>query len=143
MSFRGAQSHAIQHTPLGRAEFESFTRPWFQFIAAGNAEHMTHELAKRQLLFVRDFAVLVGQGKRDGTIREDADSNLIAWSLMMWAWAAVVARLAGLEQVMGTETSVEVFRRMLGDIAGPSHSSTQEVRLQADHIARDVAQTVD
>ena len=35
----------------------------------------------------------------------------------MWAWAADVARLVGLEQVMGTGTEVEIFRRMLGDIA--------------------------
>jgi AcrR family transcriptional regulator len=113
-----------QHAPLGRAEFESFTRPWFQFIAGSSAERMTHELAKRQLVFVQDFAVLVEQGKRDGSIREDVDSNQIAWALMMWGWADDVARLVGLEQVMGTQTSTEVFRRMLGDIAGPSRSST-------------------
>jgi AcrR family transcriptional regulator len=89
-----------QHAPLGRAEFESFTRPWFQFIAGSSAEHMTHELAKRQLMFVQDFA----------------------WALMMWGWADDVARLVGLEQVMGTEMSTEVFRRMLGDIAGPSRA---------------------
>jgi hypothetical protein len=108
-----------QHAPLGRSEFESFVRPWFQFIAASNVERMTHELAKRQLMFVRDFALLVEQGKRDGSIREDADSNLIAWALMMWGWAEDVARLVGLEDVMGPETSTEIFRRMLGDLARP------------------------
>jgi hypothetical protein len=108
-----------KHAPLGRAEFESFIRPWFQFIAASGAERMTHQLAKRQLMFVRDFAVLVEQGKRDGSIREDANSNVIAWALMMWGWAEDVAQLVGLEDVMGSETSAEVFRRMLGDIAGP------------------------
>ncbi len=67
-------------------------------------------------MFVRDFAVLVEQGKRDGSIREDADTNLAAWSLMMWAWALDVARLVGLENVMGNRTSLEIFKRMLGDI---------------------------
>ena len=113
-----------QHAPLGRAEFESFIRPWFQFIAASSEEHMTHELAKRQLTFVQDYAVLVEQGKRDGSIREDVDSNLIAWALMMWGWADDVARLVGLEQVMGTETSLAIFRRMIGDIAAPSRAVT-------------------
>jgi AcrR family transcriptional regulator len=111
-----------QHAPLGRAEFESFTRPWFQFIAGSSEEHMKNELAKRQLGFVRDFAVLIEQGKRDGSIREDADSSLIAWSLMMWAWAADVARLIGLEQTMGPDTCIEIFKRMLRDIAGPYYS---------------------
>jgi AcrR family transcriptional regulator len=111
-----------QHAPIGQAEFESFTRPWFQFIAASSAEQMTHELAKRQLAFVRDYAVLVEQGKHDGSIREDVDSHVIAWSLMMWGRANDVARFVGLEQAMGTETSVEIFRRMLQDIAGPARA---------------------
>jgi AcrR family transcriptional regulator len=113
-----------QHAPLGHSEFESFTRPWFQFIVGSSAEHMTHELAKRQLAFVQEYAVLVESGKRDGSIREDVDSNLIAWSLMMWGWADDVARLVGLEQAMGAETSIEIFRRMLGDIAGPSRAGS-------------------
>lgn len=108
-----------QHSPLGQAELDSFIRPWFQFIAGSGAEHMTHELAKRQLVFVRDFAVLIEKGKRDGSIREDVDSNLIAWSVMMWGWADDVARLIGLEQVMGTDTALEIFRRMIGDISPP------------------------
>jgi AcrR family transcriptional regulator len=106
-----------QFGPLGVSEFETFTHPWFQFAAASGTGKLTQELAKRHLVFIRDFAVLIEQGKRDGSIREDADTNLIAWSLMMWAWAADVARLVGLEQVMGTGTEVEIFRRMLGDIA--------------------------
>jgi hypothetical protein len=36
---------------------------------------------------------------------------------MMWAWAVDVARLIGLEQVMGSETSIAIFNRLLGDIA--------------------------
>ncbi len=105
--------------PLGLTQLQSFTRPWFQFAAASGTEgQLAQELvAKRQLLFVRDFAVLIEEGKRDGSIREDIDTNLVAWSLMMWAWAADVARLIGLEQMIGATTSVQIFRRMLGDIA--------------------------
>jgi AcrR family transcriptional regulator len=106
-----------QFGPLGVSEFESFTRPWFQFAAASGTGKLTQELAKRHLMFLRDFAVLIEQGKRDGSIREDVDTNLVAWSLMMWAWGADVARLVGLEQVIGGQTSIEIFRRMLGDIA--------------------------
>lgn len=108
-----------QFGPLGLTVFQSFTQPWFQFAAASGTGRLTQELAKRQLVFVQDFAVLVEQGKRDGSIREDVDSNSIAWSLMMWAWAADVARLVGLERVIGTETSLDIFKRMLGDIAAP------------------------
>ncbi len=106
-----------QFGSLGMSVFESFTQPWFQFAAASGTGRLTQELAKRQLVFVRDFAVLIEQGKRDGSIREDVDTNIISWSLMMWAWASDVARLVGLEQVIGSETEIEIFKRMLGDIA--------------------------
>lgn len=107
-----------QFGALGMSVFESFTKPWFQFAAAsGGTGRLTQELAKRHLVFVRDFAVLVEQGKRDGSIREDADANLIAWSMMIWAWGSDVARLVGLEQVMGSETEIEIFQRMIRDIA--------------------------
>lgn len=106
-----------QFASLGMSVFESFTQPWFQFAAASGTGRLTQELAKRQLVFVRDFAVLIEQGKRDGSIRDDVDTDVLAWSLMMWAWASDVARLVGLEQVMGSETEIEIFKRMLGDIA--------------------------
>jgi len=35
----------------------------------------------------------------------------------MWAWAADVARVIGLEQAIGGKTSVEIFRRTLRDTA--------------------------
>jgi AcrR family transcriptional regulator len=106
-----------QFGPLGRSIFESFTHPWFQFAAAAGAGKLTEQLGQRHLVFVNELAALIEQGKRDGSIREDADSDLIAWGLMMWAWATDVARLVGLEEVIGSTRSLEIFRRLLGDIA--------------------------
>lgn len=108
-----------QFGPLGVSVFESFTHPWFQFAAASGAGKLTEQLGQHHLVFVRDLVALIEQGKRDGSIREDADSDLIAWGLMMWAWATDVARLVGLEEVLGSERAVAIFRRLLGDIAPP------------------------
>ena len=108
-----------QFGPLGVSVFESFTHPWFQFAAASGAGKLTEQLGQRHLVFVRDLVALIEQGKRDGSVREDADSDLIAWGLMMWAWATDVARLVGLEEVLGSERAVAIFRRLLGDIAPP------------------------
>jgi TetR/AcrR family transcriptional regulator, transcriptional repressor of aconitase len=96
---------------------ESFTRPWFQFAAARGTGKLAQEMATRHLVFIRDFAILIEQGKRDGSIREDVDTNVIAWTLMMWAWGADVARMIELAQVIGTQTSIDIFRRMIDDIA--------------------------
>ena len=114
-----------RHGTLGLTEFEAFTHPWFQFAAASGSGTLTEQLRERHLAFVRTFAELIEQGKRDGSIREDIDTNLLAWSLMMWGWAEDVARLVGLKEVIESGTTVEVFKRMLGDIAGPSHDKQQ------------------
>jgi hypothetical protein len=100
---------------------------------------MRNELAKRQLWFIRDCTVLIEQGKRDGSIREDVDTNLIAWSLMMWGWASDVAVLLGVEQMMGAGTEIEIFKRMLAGIAGSSHcdgaESTHEQEAPRDLVS--------
>jgi AcrR family transcriptional regulator len=121
-----------QFGPLGVSVFESFTHPWFQFAAASGAGKLTEQLGQRHLVFVRDLVALIEQGKRDGSIRVDADSDLIAWGLMMWAWATDVARLVGLEEVLGSERAVAIFRRLLGDIA-PSDSTDLSSDVQGGH----------
>ena len=114
-----------RHGTILAAEFEDFIHPWFQFAAASGSGNMTEEMRDRHLAFIRDFAELVEEGKRDGSIRADLDTGVLAWSLMMWGWAEDVARLVGLKEVIDSGTSVEVFKRMLGDIAGPSRDGHQ------------------
>ncbi len=115
-----------RHGTILAAEFEGFIHPWFQFAAAGGSGSMTEELRNRHLVFIRAFAELVEEGKRDGSIRADLDTDVLAWSLMMWGWAEDVARLVGLEEIIDNGTSVEIFRRMLGDIAGPSRDNLKD-----------------
>ncbi len=43
-------------------------------------------MAKRQILFVRDFAVLIEEGKRTEVSVRISTPIWVAWSLMMWAW---------------------------------------------------------
>jgi len=112
-----------RHGTLGLSEFEAFTHPWFQFAAASGSGTLTEQLRERHLAFVRTFAELIERGKRDGSIRGDIDTNVLAWSLMMWGWAEDVARLVGLKEVIESGTTVEIFKRMLGDIAGPSYNN--------------------
>jgi AcrR family transcriptional regulator len=112
-----------RHGTPGVAEVDAFIHPWFQFAAASGSGNMTEEMRDRHLVFIRAFAELVEEGKRDGSIRADIDTGVLAWTLMMWGWAEDVARLVGLREVIDSGTSVEVFKRMLGDIEGPSRDS--------------------
>jgi len=111
------------HGTLAPAEFEAFTHPWFQFAAAGGSVGLIGQLRERHLAFVQAFAELIEKGKRDGSIRQDVDTRVVAWGLMMWGWAEDVARLVGFDEIIEDGTTAEVFKRMLGDIAGPAHGA--------------------
>jgi hypothetical protein len=49
--------HGAQLRPLGGAAFESFANPSFQFAAASGTGKLTRELAKGNLVFLRDLAI--------------------------------------------------------------------------------------
>lgn len=123
--FEHVMDMGSRHGSLGRSEFDAFTHPWFQFAAASGSGTLRKELRDRHLTFVREFAQLIEEGKCDGSIREDVDTDVLAWSLMMWGWAEDVAQLVGLEEIIGTGMSVEVFKRMVGDIRDPSHAGAE------------------
>jgi AcrR family transcriptional regulator len=109
-----------QHGALDLSVWEVFVRPWYQFAAASGHGSLIEGLSEKYLRVVRMLAELVEEGKRDGSVREDVDTEVVAWTLMMWAWAEDIARLVGVGQVISSGVSVEVFRRMLGDIAASS-----------------------
>lgn len=129
-----------RHGTLGLEEFEAFTHPWFQFAAASGSGTLTEEMRERHLVFVRTFAELIEEGKREGSIREDVDTDILAWGLMMWGWAEDVARLVGLGEVISSGISVEVYKRMLGDIAGSSsHGPRDAGRSERAKVGFDAA----
>ena len=73
-----------------------------------------------KLQVVDDVVGLVEEGKRDGSIRKDADSQDVAWGLLMFAWAEDVARLVGLDEMITSGASVRVFHALLDDISAES-----------------------
>ena len=109
-----------KHGAMDLSQWKAFVRPWYQFAVASGFGSLTEGVGEKYLRVVRTLAELVEEGKREGSVREEVDTEVIAWTLMMWAWAEDVARLVGVDDVISSGISVEVFRRMLGDIAAPS-----------------------
>jgi AcrR family transcriptional regulator len=108
------------HASWAASKFETYIRPLFQFAAASEQGLLTNIMRERHLLFLQAAADLVEEGKREGSIREDADSQDIIWGLQMFAWAEDVARLVGLDEMITSGASVRAFRRILGDISAAS-----------------------
>jgi AcrR family transcriptional regulator len=108
-----------RHASWASSEFETFIRPLFEFIAAGGQGSLSKEMGVRQLRVLEAFINLVEEGKKDGSIRAEVDSNDVAWSLLMFAWAEDVARLMGVDQLITSGASNRIFRRMLAEVAVP------------------------
>lgn len=108
-----------KHGALDLSEWKAFVRPWYQFAVVTGFDSLSEGVAGKYIRIIQSLTELIEEGKRDGSVREDVDTEVVAWTLMMWAWAEDVARLVGVDQVISSGVSLEVFKRMLGDIAAP------------------------
>ncbi len=116
---------ADSHAPWAASKFESYIRPLFQFAAASERGLLTNIMRERHLAFLQGAVDLVEEGKREGSIRADADSQDIVWGLQMFAWAEDVARLVGLDEMITSGASVRVLKRILGEISAASSTDCQ------------------
>jgi AcrR family transcriptional regulator len=91
--------------------------PLFELVAAAPAEHLTQEMGKRQLAVLQRFIDIVEEGKRQGTIRQDADAKVVGWSLMGLGWTKDFAVLEGLECFITDGTAAKILDNILAGIA--------------------------
>lgn len=63
------------------------------------------------------FVDIVEKGKRQGTIRRDADPEVVGWSLMSLGWAKDFALLQGLAQFIDKGTADRVLDNILSAVA--------------------------
>ena len=63
-----------------------YAQPLFQFIAATSEEGLRHLLKERQLESIRQIALIVEEGQREGTISQDLDPEQVAWMLESSSW---------------------------------------------------------
>jgi AcrR family transcriptional regulator len=105
------------HASWAASLFETLIRPVYQFVAARERGLLTDIMRERHLQFLQTAIELVEEGKREGSIREDADSQDVVWGLQMFAWAEDMARLVGLDEMITSGASIRLFGRLLGDIS--------------------------
>jgi AcrR family transcriptional regulator len=101
------------HAAWAESQLETFVRPSFEFIAGGEQRNLSAPNAERQMTVFRKLVERVDEGKRQGSIRPDAESEDVAWSILMFAWAEDVARLMGVHECIGSGASTRNFNRLL------------------------------
>lgn len=111
------ESAGSVHEALIGPDHEWVVAPLFELAAAARGEGLTERMGKNQLLVLQRFIDIVEEGKRQGTIREDADPRVVGWSLMGLGWTKDLAVLQGLDQFITDGTANEILENVLDRIA--------------------------
>ena len=99
------------------ADQEWVILPLFELAAAARAEGLTEKMGQNQLVVLKRFVAIVEEGKRQGTIRGDADPEVVGWSLMGLGWTKDFALLEGLGYFVAGGTANKILNMLLDSIA--------------------------
>ena len=109
----GGSIHETRIAP----DHEWVITPLFELAVAARTEGLTEQMGRNQMLVLQRFVDIVEEGKRQGTIREDADPRVVAWSLMGLGWTKDFALLEGLDQFITDGTADKILENVLERIA--------------------------
>lgn len=113
---------SIHETAIG-PDHEWVVTPLFELAAAARGEGLTERMGRNQLVVLQRFIDIVEEGKRQGTIREDADACVVGWSLMGLGWTKDLALLQGLDQFITGGTADQILANVLERIAATPASA--------------------
>lgn len=88
-----------------------------ELAVAPASDGLRDHLRDQQLREAQRFAAIVEEGKAQGCIRADVDSNETAWRIMAVHWLEALARLHSLEDMVLTGFSTRRFQAILDEIA--------------------------
>ena len=105
------------HAQLFSRDIEGFNAPMFQFIAWIPKDRVrAHVVTKRQEM-LQWYADLIEEGKTQGCIRTDIDTDLIVAELFAWIWWEDLSYLEGLDTKVTLRGSANMFDRLINRIS--------------------------
>lgn len=107
---------ALHRTRIG-VDQEWVIAPLLELTTAARAEGLTEHMGQNQLVVLQRFKDIVETGKEQGSIRADADADVVGWMMMSLGWAADLALLEGLPQFVDEGTADRVLDVILSGIA--------------------------
>jgi TetR/AcrR family fatty acid metabolism transcriptional regulator len=106
------------HADMFSRDIEGFNAPMFQFISWLPRDRVRDHVVGRRLEMLRWYADLVEDGKAQGSIRNDIDTELIVAELFAWIWWEDLSYLEGLDTEATLKASADMFERLLARIDG-------------------------
>jgi AcrR family transcriptional regulator len=110
------------HARVFSRDIEGFNAPMFQFISWIPKDHVREHVVKRRVEMLQWYADVIEEGKAQGSIRVDIETDLIVAELFAWIWWEDLSYLEGLDTEMTLRGSANMFARLLNRIStdGPS-----------------------
>lgn len=105
------------HATIFSKDIEGFNAPMFQFISWIPKDRVHDHVVARRVEMLRWYADLVEEGKAQGTIRNDIETDLIVSELFAWIWWEDLSYLEGLDTGMTLKGSANMLSRLLHRIA--------------------------
>lgn len=97
-----------------------------EFVVAPRSDGLREHLRNNMLSEARHLAEVLDEGKSQGCVRANIDSEDHAWRIMTVYWLEAMARLYGLEDVLLTGFSTRLFNDILKGIAVESGRDVPE-----------------
>jgi AcrR family transcriptional regulator len=108
-----------RHTAMVASKEDRLVAALFEFIAAPPGEGLREALGARHLELIRDYADIVREGQRQGSIGAEARPEQIAWVMVSRHWTEDVAQLTGLSRRWDQTRSLRMLDFLLNSIAAP------------------------
>jgi AcrR family transcriptional regulator len=116
-AYERIQKLGESHAELFSKDLIGFNGPMFQFNVWLPDDRIREHVGRTHQAFVDALVVILEEGKRDGTVRQDADAEFIVSELYAWIWWEDLSYLRGLDPVSIKRRSAEMFGRILADIS--------------------------
>ena len=96
---------------------KDFVYPLFEFFAAPPTAGLREEVRTRHQASIDIVTSMIDDGKAQGLIRPDVDSELAAWEFFGVYWAEDVAFMIGFDEFSASRRPVIMMERIIRDIA--------------------------
>jgi AcrR family transcriptional regulator len=105
------------HARIFSRDIEGFNAPMFQFISWIPRDRVRDHVVRRRVEMLRWYTDLIEEGKTQGTIRVDIETDLIVAELFAWIWWEDLSYLEGLDTKVTLRGSANMLARLLARIA--------------------------
>jgi AcrR family transcriptional regulator len=105
------------HSAIVSSEIEGYVYPLFEFVAAPPEVGLRDALAERERSSISALAAILEEGKAQGVVRPEIDTEQLAWELVSVYWAQDVSYLMGLSEYASADRSRRMLERILESIS--------------------------